>query len=515
MVLVVERRVPERHDGVAHVFVDGALAVEDGVGQRREEAVHQRGEALRVVLVGLRDRGEAAHVGEHDGHLALLAAEHELFRRLRELLDQGRRQILAEGRADLPALRLLAHEARKDQREIDRRRRHQGIGEIDQQTVLRVEIRRRSDQHGCERRAEGDQRDRPEQRRKRDHQQSEQKRGREFDDDAVDRRRDHLAGQRALEHLGVDFHAGHGARHRRGLDVVEADRRGADQHQLAGDHVGRDVLLQHVDRGNIDRGIVAGVVNPELAIMVGRNLNALDAEALDAGLLGLDQDRARPGGDAQHLERQRRHGLALRLHDHRHPPHDAVALGLDREQAAPGGGVLQHRHVAQQAGEIEHEALRLLAQHRKPGDRQRLVERGDFLRQPGFAEHDAGSLDGVGKDLVVARQRAQPGAGFLVEIAEGVGRKGRVETVGLRKHRVERDHDRAEPGQFGDEIGNPGPRPRPLPELFQALVVDVDDGDRPCRLLARIDALESVKSPDANFLDRRRIGDAQRGKPDQ
>ena len=135
MVLVVERRVPERHDGVAHIFVDGALAVEDGVGQRRQEAVHQRGEALRIVLVGLRDRGEAAHVGEHDRHLALLAAEHQLFRRLRELFDQRRRQILAEGGTDLPALRLLAHEAGKDQREIDRRGRHQGIGEIDQQPV--------------------------------------------------------------------------------------------------------------------------------------------------------------------------------------------------------------------------------------------------------------------------------------------------------------------------------------------------------------------------------------------
>ncbi len=70
-------------------------------------------------------------------------------------------------------------------------------------------------------------------------------------------------------------------------------------------------------------------------------------------------------------------------------------------------------------------------------------------------------------------------------------------------------------GQFGDEIRDPGARPRPLPELFQALVVDVDDGDRPCGLLAGIDALESVKGPDADFLDRGRIGDAQCGKPDQ
>ena len=140
MVLVVERRVPERHDGVAHVFVDGALAIEDGVGQRRQEAIHQRGEALRIVLVGFRDRGEAAHVGEHDGHLALLAAEHELFRRLRELLDQRRRQYWPKAERICRRCCLLAHEAREDQRQIDRRGRHQGIGEIDQQPVLGVEI---------------------------------------------------------------------------------------------------------------------------------------------------------------------------------------------------------------------------------------------------------------------------------------------------------------------------------------------------------------------------------------
>ena len=123
MLLVVDRRVPERHDGVAHIFVDGTLARQDCIGQRGQEPVHQFGQALRVVLVGFRDGGEAADVGEHDGHLALFAAKHELFRRLRELLDQGRREISTECRADLPALRLLANEARENQREVDRRRR--------------------------------------------------------------------------------------------------------------------------------------------------------------------------------------------------------------------------------------------------------------------------------------------------------------------------------------------------------------------------------------------------------
>ena len=132
VLVVVERRVPERHDGVAHIFVDGALAIEDRVGKRRQEAVHQRGQALRIVLVGLRDRGEAAHVGEHDRHLALLAAEHELFRRLRELLDQRRRDDIGRRCRGSARAALLAHEAREDQRQIDRRGREQRIGEVDE-----------------------------------------------------------------------------------------------------------------------------------------------------------------------------------------------------------------------------------------------------------------------------------------------------------------------------------------------------------------------------------------------
>ena len=182
MFVVVKRRVPERHDGVAHVFVDVALARQDRVGQRRQEPVHQRGQALRIVLVGFRDGGEAADVGEHDGHLALLAAEHELFRRLRQLLDQRRRQILAEGGADLLALRLLANEAGENQREVDRGGRQQRIGEIDQQPLLGVKIPRRSNQKRRKQGADGDEGDRPEQRRESDHQKAEQQCRTEFED---------------------------------------------------------------------------------------------------------------------------------------------------------------------------------------------------------------------------------------------------------------------------------------------------------------------------------------------
>ena len=224
------------------------LRAEDRVGQRRQEPVHQRRQALRIVLVGFRDRGEAPDVGEHDGHLALLAAEHQLLRRLRELLDQRRRQILAERRADLPALRLLPDEAGEDQREVDRRGRQQRIGEVDQQPMLRVEVPGRADQQGCEQRADDNERDRSEHRREYDHQQPEHECGEQFDADGVIRLRQQRMGQGALEHLGVDFDPRHRRIDRRGLDVVQPDRRGADQHQLARDLLRRDPPLEHIDR---------------------------------------------------------------------------------------------------------------------------------------------------------------------------------------------------------------------------------------------------------------------------
>src|SRR5205814_78313 len=60
---------------------------------------------------------------------------------------------------------------------------------------------------------------------------------------------------------------------------------GADQHQLVLDHFRLDAALEDVRRGNIKRGIVMREMNPELAVAVGRNLEALDADAGDAGVV--------------------------------------------------------------------------------------------------------------------------------------------------------------------------------------------------------------------------------------
>ena len=83
----------------------------------------------------------------------------------------------------------------------------------------------------------------------------------------------------------------------------------------------------------------------------------------------------------------------------------------------PAAACLQHRDVAQQARKIEQELLRLLAAHRKPRHRQRFVEFAEHIGKAGLAQHHARALEGIGQNLIVARQRAQLGPGFLVEIA--------------------------------------------------------------------------------------------------
>jgi hypothetical protein len=117
--------------------------------------------------------------------------------------------------------------------------------------------------------------------------------------------------------------------------------------------------------------------------------------------------------------------------------------------------------------------------------------------------------------LIVARQRAQLGPGFLVEVGYGVSRDAGIEPVGLGEHDIEGDYDGAERGELVDQIGDPGPGPGPLAKFRQALFVDVDNGDRPCRLHPGLDHLEGIEGPEPDLLDRKGIGDAQGRESDQ
>ncbi len=113
---IVERRIPERHDGVAHVFVDRALLPQDDVGHRRQIFVEERREFDRGEAFG--QRGERPDVAEHQSQLALLPAELQLLRMLGEAGDDGGRHIPAERRTDLvhllPLLAVELPDARQE-----------------------------------------------------------------------------------------------------------------------------------------------------------------------------------------------------------------------------------------------------------------------------------------------------------------------------------------------------------------------------------------------------------------
>lgn len=90
----LERRVPERHDAIAHVFVDEAARLLDDIGERREEAVDQSGQFLRVEFLG--NSGKAADIGKQDREVAHAAAEREKFGMATQLVDHDRWHVAAE-----------------------------------------------------------------------------------------------------------------------------------------------------------------------------------------------------------------------------------------------------------------------------------------------------------------------------------------------------------------------------------------------------------------------------------
>src|SRR5262249_61973002 len=95
-----QRCVPESHDRITDVFVDGSFLTDDCVCERGKQPVYRRCSALRFILVQLGNCGKASYVAEQDGHLPLFSTQHEPLGGLRQLLDERGSKILAEGVAD-------------------------------------------------------------------------------------------------------------------------------------------------------------------------------------------------------------------------------------------------------------------------------------------------------------------------------------------------------------------------------------------------------------------------------
>ena len=275
----------------------------------------------------------------------------------------------------------------------------------------------------------------------------------------------------------MNFDARHHRLERRRFQVEQPGGRGADHDQLAGELGRRLLRILHYRLGRHEAvGIVPIEADPHPTVLVGRNWNALHRRALDADIVGADDDRTATGRHPQELERQRRPHDILRHHHERHPPDHPVAVMLDRQHAAPGSGGLELGNVADDAGIGQQERGRVGADRRQHrlglACRPRL---GDLALIAGMAQHHMRARDRCRQHIVIRRHFQQGIPHRRIDARQGrhifLGRHA----VGFREHDVEGNRRGAGIGDGIDKLRNPGARPRPLPIGGKAFLVDVDD----------------------------------------
>ncbi len=119
-------------------------------------------------------------------------------------------------------------------------------------------------------------------------------------------------------------------------------------------------------------------------------------------------------------------------------------------------------------------------------------------------------FDRIGQNVVIARQAIKLGAGFGVDTAKALLGDGGRHAVRLGEDDVETDGNAAELRDARHQVGNGGAGPRPLPDRLEARFVDIDDDNRPRRLLAGPQHLKKIKCAQPQFLQRPRVGEPQR-----
>ena len=215
-------------------------------------------------------------------------------------------------------------------------------------------------------------------------------------------------------------------------------------------------------------------MHPELAVAVGRHIEAAHTDALDAGLVGFDQNRVRLARDAQQLERQRRHGDVLRLHDQgtrRTMPSCSVLMVSTPKPAAACSGCgccATGRETGQSSDCGSPPSIASAVTGNE-------VSRPGTRRQAGFAKHDARLLDRFGDNLVVARQPRN-----LSRVTSSRSRTVAATIPGdmrsgSRKRISKPIATAPELGQLVDHVGDAGARPRPLAVFARDLLVEIDD----------------------------------------
>ena len=180
----------------------------------------------------------------------------------------------------------------------------------------------------------------------------------------------------------------------------------------------------------------------------------------------------------QRVERKRRIELAPDHEKQRNTSRDTVGFGQDIGEGVPGGGRFEQVEIACRAGEVRNPRPWVVAGVREAGfDLWQPVFRPPAQRED---EYDTALLDRIGEDLIVVGQFLEARDDRIVgaDLAHFADNSRRGRAVRFEEQDIERDRRGSHLVELGDEFGEQGARPRPLSELFEAVVVNIDDANR-------------------------------------
>ena len=236
MILVVQRRVPEGHHRIAHIFIDGAAVIECHLGHRGQEPVHQTGKPLRVIFFG--DRGKAAEIGEQQRQFAGFAAEPKLGRVVRQTLHHVRRHVMAEGLADMFSFMFGAQIGHQGRPEINHHTGDGRINRIQQKAFVDEEIPGQTQGAGQHAGGDGRAKARAKAGGGDGHHQADQKQHRQLRALGPVRPLQKLAGQYLFDHLKLRLGTGHCGGQRGRVQILQPGGADAHDNDISGDETG-------------------------------------------------------------------------------------------------------------------------------------------------------------------------------------------------------------------------------------------------------------------------------------
>ena len=267
MLRIVDWCTPEGHDGIADILVERAAMLAHDQGHGAEILVHQARQFVR--FQSFRDSGESANVRKQHGQLGLASGHAVVLGIPAHLLDQFRRHVLAEQPCQLTLGSRLNEVAPGHVHRIQERNRDHAIGqgqhEIEDMPIDEIHAEQQQQHDSADHR-------RP-QRRQHRQQESHHRAGNQHQqyigaehvgwlvlDDTI---------QHAGDQVGMYLDPRVGRPHRRGPQVHESRRCGADHDQTPGELFLGNPIVEHIGNRDIRKAsLIAAIGDQRRRILV-------------------------------------------------------------------------------------------------------------------------------------------------------------------------------------------------------------------------------------------------------